>query len=144
MIQPNLAHLTVFAAVARHGSFRKAGAEAGMSTSAVSHAIRGLEELLGVSLFNRTTRSVALTDAGQRLLERLHPVLRDVRDAIDEMNNFRRTATGTLRINTSRGRCTPTTSSTTIASAIALRAAGFGVGSSSRAARCARSRSRGG
>ncbi len=101
-MQPNLSHLVVFTAVARHSSFQKAGAETGMSTSAVSHAIRGLEERLGVGLFNRTTRSVALTDAGQRLLERLQPVLREVGDAIEEMNNFRSTPTGTLRINTSR------------------------------------------
>jgi len=102
MNQPNLSHLFVFAAVARHGSFQRTAAEAGMSTSAVSHAIHGLEERLGVSLFNRTTRSVALTDAGQRLLERLQPALRDVGDALDEMNNFRATPTGTVRINTSR------------------------------------------
>src|SRR5208337_2061192 len=102
MEQPNLSHLAVFAAVARHRSFKKTAAEVGMSTSAVSHAIHGLEERLGVSLFNRTTRSVALTDAGQRLLERLRPALRDVGDALEEMNNFRVTSTGTVRINTSR------------------------------------------
>ncbi|GGF18178.1 transcriptional regulator [Aliidongia dinghuensis] len=102
MPQPNLSHLAVFAAVARHCSFQRAAAEAGMSTSAVSHAIRGLEERLGVSLFNRTTRSVALTEAGQRLLERLQPALRDVGDALEEMNSFRATPAGTLRINTSR------------------------------------------
>ncbi len=102
MAQPNLSHLAVFAAVARHSSFQKAAAVSGMSTSAVSHAIRGLEERLGVSLFNRTTRSVALTDAGHRLLERLQPALKDVSDAIEEMNNFRDTPTGTLRLNTSR------------------------------------------
>lgn len=72
-----------------------------MSTSAVSHAIRGLEERLGVSLFNRTTRSVALTEAGQRLVERLQPALRDVGDALDEMNDFRAAPSGKLRINTS-------------------------------------------
>jgi DNA-binding transcriptional LysR family regulator len=102
MEQPNLSHLAVFAAVARHRSFKKTAAEVGMSTSAVSHAIHGLEERLGVSLFNRTTRSVALTDAGRRLLERLRPALRDVGDALEEMNNFRITSTGTVRINTSR------------------------------------------
>jgi len=102
MPQPNLSHLAVFAAVARHKSFQRAASEAGMSTSAVSHAIRGLEERLGVSLLNRTTRSVSLTDAGKRLLERLQPALRDVGDALDEMNNFRTSPTGTLRINTSR------------------------------------------
>jgi DNA-binding transcriptional LysR family regulator len=102
MEQPNLSHLAVFAAVARHRSFKKTAAEVGMSTSAVSHAIHGLEERLGVTLFNRTTRSVALTDAGQRLLERLRPALRDVGDALEEMNNFRVTSTGTVRINSSR------------------------------------------
>lgn len=102
MDQPNLSHLSIFAAVARHNSFQRAAVEAGMSSSAVSHAIRGLEERLGVALFNRTTRSVALTEAGQRLLERLQPALRDVGDALEEMNNFRATPTGTLRINASR------------------------------------------
>ncbi len=101
MSQPNLSHLFVFAAVARHGSFQKTAAEVGMSASAVSHAIRGLEERLGVSLFNRTTRSVALTDAGHRLLERLQPALVDVGDALEEMNNFRARPTGTVRINCS-------------------------------------------
>jgi len=102
MPQPNLSHLAVFAAIARLGSFQRAAAEVGMSTSAVSHAIRGLEERLGVSLFNRTTRSVALTEAGQRLVERLQPALRDVGDALNEMNDFRTLPSGKLCINTSR------------------------------------------
>jgi DNA-binding transcriptional LysR family regulator len=101
MALDNLSHLAAFAAVARHSSFRKAGAELGLSTSAISYAIRGLEERFGVNLINRTTRSVALTDAGRRLLERLQPVLHDLSDALEEMNNFRATPTGTLRINTS-------------------------------------------
>lgn len=71
MATDNLSHLAAFAAVARHRSFRRAGAELALSTSAVSYAIRALEERLGVGLFHRTTRSVALTEAGQRLLERL-------------------------------------------------------------------------
>ncbi|WP_213773756.1 LysR family transcriptional regulator [Bradyrhizobium sp. dw_78] len=102
MSHPSLSHLSAFAAVARSLSFQRAGAETGMSTSAVSYAIRGLEERLGVSLFHRTTRSVALTEAGRRLFERLQPALRDVGDAVEEMNNFRTTPTGTLRINSSR------------------------------------------
>ncbi len=102
MLQPNFSHLAIFAAIARLGSFQRAAAEMGISTSAVSHAIRGLEERLGVGLFHRTTRSVALTEAGQRLLERLEPALRDVADALEEMNNFRTTPTGTLRINAPR------------------------------------------
>ncbi|MFD4839253.1 LysR substrate-binding domain-containing protein [Achromobacter sp. NPDC058515] len=102
MLPDNLSHLAAFSAVARLGSFRKAGEELGLSTSAVSYAIRSLEERLGVNLFNRTTRSVALTDAGQRLAERLQPVLHELGDALEEMNQFRGTASGTLRINTSR------------------------------------------
>jgi DNA-binding transcriptional LysR family regulator len=81
MQQPNLSHLLILAAVARHSSFRKAAEEVGISTSVVSHAIRGLEERLGVSLFNRTTRSVALTGAGERLLERMRPALEDLGSA---------------------------------------------------------------
>ncbi|URX63766.1 LysR family transcriptional regulator [Luteibacter anthropi] len=95
----NLSHLAAFAAVARHASFRKAGVELSLSTSAISYAIRGLEERLGVTLFHRTTRSVSLTEAGQRLLERLQPALRDVGEALAEMNEFRGTPAGTLRIN---------------------------------------------
>ncbi|MFZ6646327.1 LysR substrate-binding domain-containing protein [Undibacterium sp. TJN25] len=98
----NLSHLAVFASVARHSSFRKAAADLALSASAVSYAIRTLEDRLGVTLFNRTTRSVALSDAGKRLLERLQPALGDVSNALEEMNSFRATPSGTLRINTSR------------------------------------------
>lgn len=99
MATDNLTHLAAFAAVARHRSFRKAGAELALSTSAVSYAIRALEERLGVGLFHRTTRSVALTEAGQRLLERLQPALGQVHDALEEMNHFRAAPAGLLRIN---------------------------------------------
>lgn len=103
MMRPdNLSHLAAFAAVARHASFRKAGAELTLTTSAISYAIRNLEERLGVVLFHRTTRSVSLTEAGQRLLERLEPALADVGEALEEMNNFRATPAGTLRINMPR------------------------------------------
>lgn len=103
MLPANLSQLSAFTCVARLGSFKKAGAELSLSTSAISHAIRTLEERLGVSLFNRTTRSVALTDAGHHLLGRIEPALRDVGDALAEMNDFRERPAGTLRINTSRG-----------------------------------------
>ncbi|KAF1014781.1 MAG: HTH-type transcriptional regulator PgrR [Stenotrophomonas maltophilia] len=102
MATDNLTHLAAFAAVARHRSFRRAGAELGLSTSAVSYAIRALEERLGVALFRRTTRSVALTEAGQRLLERLQPALEQVNDALEEMNQFRAAPAGLLRINATR------------------------------------------
>ncbi|WP_313206578.1 LysR family transcriptional regulator [Stenotrophomonas sp.] len=102
MASDNLSHLAAFAAVARHRSFRKAGGELTLSTSAVSYAIRALEERLGVGLFHRTTRSVALTEAGQRLLDRLQPALGQVHDALEEMNRFRDSPTGLLRINAAR------------------------------------------
>nr|WP_216666813.1 LysR family transcriptional regulator [Stenotrophomonas bentonitica] len=94
--------MAAFAAVARHRSFRRAGAELTLSTSAVSYAIRALEERLGVGLFHRTTRSVALTEAGQRLLDRLQPALGQVHDALEEMNHFRAAPAGLLRINATR------------------------------------------
>ncbi|KRG73678.1 transcriptional regulator [Stenotrophomonas chelatiphaga] len=102
MATDNLTHLAAFAAVARHRSFRRAGAELALSTSAVSYAIRALEERLGVGLFHRTTRSVSLTEAGQRLMERLQPALGQVSDALEEMNRFRATPAGLLRINAAR------------------------------------------
>lgn len=102
MATDNLTHLAAFAAVARHRSFRRAGAELSLSTSAVSYAIRALEERLGVGLFHRTTRSVALTEAGQRLLLRLQPALGQVHDALEEMNQFRARPAGLLRINAAR------------------------------------------
>lgn len=102
MATDNLTHLAAFAAVARHRSFRRAGAELALSTSAVSYAMRALEERLGVGLFHRTTRSVSLTEAGQRLMERLQPALGQVSDALEEMNQFRATPAGLLRINAAR------------------------------------------
>ncbi|MFK3847169.1 LysR family transcriptional regulator [Stenotrophomonas sp. NPDC078853] len=102
MATDNLTHLAAFAAVARHRSFRRAAAELALSTSAVSYAIRALEERLGVGLFHRTTRSVSLTEAGQRLMERLQPALGQVSDALEEMNQFRATPAGLLRINAAR------------------------------------------
>ena len=71
---PGLPALEVFVAVARHGSFRKAASERGVSTSALSHVIRGLEQNLGVRLFHRTNRSIRITDAGAHLLARIGPV----------------------------------------------------------------------
>jgi DNA-binding transcriptional LysR family regulator len=102
MAAPNLPHLLTFLAVAKQLNFQKASNELNLSTSAVSHAIRTLEDRLGVSLFNRTTRSVALTAAGEHFLNRLEPLLSGVGDVIDEMNLFRDRPSGHLRINTSR------------------------------------------
>jgi DNA-binding transcriptional LysR family regulator len=104
----NLASLTdlqAFAAVARLRSFRQAASELGVSPSALSHALRGLETRLGVRLLNRTTRSVAPTEAGERLLSRLSPALQDIHGALDEINAFRDSPLGTLRINAPHAAC---------------------------------------
>ncbi|WP_227247548.1 LysR family transcriptional regulator [Paraburkholderia caribensis] len=94
-----LAELAAFTAVATHRSFRKAAIERGTSASAVSHAIRSLEGRVGVRLFHRTTRNVSLTDAGQMLFARLGPALTDMREAVDELNSWRDTPFGTVRLN---------------------------------------------
>ena len=86
-------------AVARRASFRQAAIDLGMSTTALSHMIARIEAELGVRLFNRTTRSVALTDAGRIFVDRLGPSLQDVREAIEIVRERRATPTGTLRIN---------------------------------------------
>src|SRR5689334_15507174 len=94
--------LSAFVAVGEHRNFTRAAAQLGISPPTLSQAIRSLEERLGVRLFNRTTRSVALTDAGQRLLADLQPVLDGLDKAIDGINSFRESPTGTLRLSTPR------------------------------------------
>jgi DNA-binding transcriptional LysR family regulator len=94
-----LSELAVFAAVARHLSFRLAATERGTSASAISHSIRSLESRVGVRLFHRTTRSVSLTEAGEMLFARLDPALTDIRAAVDGLNSFRATPLGTIRLN---------------------------------------------
>jgi DNA-binding transcriptional LysR family regulator len=98
-MKTDLGHLNAFVAVARAGGFREAARQSGSSASSLSEAVRRLEGQLGVRLFNRTTRSVAPTEAGTRLLERLGPALREVEAALDVMNGFRETPAGTLRLN---------------------------------------------
>jgi DNA-binding transcriptional LysR family regulator len=95
----DLADLDAFAAVARARSFRSAARLRGVSASSLSEALRRLEARLGVRLLNRTTRSVTPTEAGQRLLERLGPALSEVAAALDAVNGFRDSPTGTLRLN---------------------------------------------
>src|SRR6266404_9436746 len=94
--QPSLTALLAFAAIARHGSFRAAADELNMSPSTLSHMMRALEERLGLRLFNRTTRSVAQTEAGDRLFRNLAPVLHDLDRALTNVGTLRlavRTAT---------------------------------------------------
>lgn len=86
-------------AVARRGSFRAAAIYLGISTTALSHTIAKFESELGVRLFNRTTRSVALTDAGRLFIERVSPPLTEVNDALEAVRSRRQTPSGILRIN---------------------------------------------
>ncbi|MCJ9428676.1 LysR family transcriptional regulator [Kordiimonas marina] len=95
----DLRDLTAFAAVARHKSFRRAAAELRVSVSGLSQRMKALEERLGLRLLNRTTRSVAPTEAGERLLARLTPALRDVEDALADIHERQEAVTGRLRIN---------------------------------------------
>ena len=95
----DLGDLTVFVAVARAGGFREAARVSGGSASGVSEAVSRLERRLGVRLLNRTTRSVAPTEAGARLLDRLGPALGEVEAALDVVNGFRDRPAGTLRLN---------------------------------------------
>jgi DNA-binding transcriptional LysR family regulator len=97
--RPSLTELISFAAVATHKSFRAAADELRMSPSTLSHTVRALETRLGVRLLHRTTRSVALTEAGQGLLARVQPLIKEVYAAIGEIDNYRSKPTGTLRIN---------------------------------------------
>jgi len=103
MHRSGLVELDAVLAVARRGSFRAAAAELGMSTSAVSNAIAGLEARLGSRLFHRTTRSVSLTEAGRRFADRITPALMEIRSASEEINAQDQSLTGTLRINASVG-----------------------------------------
>ena len=98
----NMSDFATFFAVARNQSFRAAGDELGLSSSAISHSIKTLEQRLKIRLFNRTTRSVSLTEAGSNLYERLRPAFDEIQIMLDEMNDFRLTPTGTLKINAAR------------------------------------------
>ncbi|MDH6265410.1 DNA-binding transcriptional LysR family regulator [Rhizobium sp. SG_E_25_P2] len=95
----SLRELDAVIAIARRGTFRAAAIEIGTSTTALSHMIAKLEANLGVRLFNRTTRSVALTDAGQQFVQRVAPSLQDIYGALEAVRAQRATPMGTIRIN---------------------------------------------
>jgi DNA-binding transcriptional LysR family regulator len=97
-----LSHLPVVIGVARHRGFAPAAAALGMSPSAVSHAVRTVEDRLGELLFARTTRSVSLTEAGTRFLASVEPALADIDKAAEDLSAERGEVTGLLRINTVR------------------------------------------
>src|SRR5689334_9264026 len=92
------AELSAFAAVAEAKSFAKAASRLGIAPSTLSQTIRALEERLDVRLLNRTTRSVATTEAGERLMAELQPALESVGRALETVNAFRAKPMGTLRI----------------------------------------------
>jgi len=95
----NLTDLTAFVAVVRSGGFREASRATGSGASSLSEAVRRLETRLGVRLLNRSTRSVAPTEAGARLFERLALALTEVEASLDVVNSFRGRPAGTLRLN---------------------------------------------
>jgi len=95
----DLRDLGAFVAVARTRNFRRAALEQRVSVSSLSQRLRDMEERLGVRLMNRTTRSVALTEAGELLLARVGPAMHDVSDALDQVRGLRDVPSGRLRIN---------------------------------------------
>src|SRR6202521_6388697 len=99
MRRGDMGDLTAFVAVADHLSFRAAASRLGVTPSALSHSMRQLEERLGMRLLNRTTRSVAVTDAGLRLLERLRPAIGEIAGALEDLNQERQRPVGRLRIH---------------------------------------------
>lgn len=88
-MQENMNDLRAFLLVAQTKSFTKAAAQTGVSPSALSHTIRGLEERLKIKLFHRTTRNIATTEAGERLYQRLLPLFSDIdREVADHMEKW--------------------------------------------------------
>lgn len=95
----DVADLIYFLAIARHRSFSRAAVEIGVSASALSHALKGLEGRLGVRLLNRTTKSVTLTTAGEALAEAIGQPFEAIDGAMETLNRFRDTPSGRIRIN---------------------------------------------
>src|SRR5579863_8692006 len=98
MKKASIAEMSAFVAIAEHASFAKAAKQLGVSRSSLSESLRALEERLGVRLINRTTRSVAPTEAGERLLVQLRPLLDNFDAALESVNAFRESPAGHLRI----------------------------------------------
>lgn len=94
--------LLAFVTVAKHSSFTSAAAELDLSAAALSQSVRVLEERIGVRLFNRTTRSVSLTEAGEEYLGRVAPAISDLLEATESLSRFRDKPVGLLRLNAGR------------------------------------------
>jgi len=102
-MNPSQVELDAVVTVARLGGFRAAARELGMSSSALSHAVSALESRLGVRLFNRTTRSVALSQAGEQFVAEIAPALAAIRSAVERIDEHRTEPTGILRLNMAPG-----------------------------------------
>ena len=99
MPRQNVNDLLAFLAVAKERSFTRAAAKLGVSQSALSHTIRGLEERLGLRLLTRTTRSVSPTEAGERLLLTVGPRFEEIEAELEALSELREKPAGTIRIN---------------------------------------------
>jgi DNA-binding transcriptional LysR family regulator len=100
MPRENLSDIEAFLAIARERSFTKATAQLGVSQSALSHTIRGLEERLGLRLLTRTTRSVSPTEAGERMLQTVGPRFEEIAAELAALSELREKPAGTIRITT--------------------------------------------
>jgi DNA-binding transcriptional LysR family regulator len=98
-----LSDLRAIAVVADTGSFRGAAKELETAVSSLSHQVANVEKRVGIRLFNRTTRSVSLTEAGEALLQRVRPALNEIDEALQAVDHLRATPTGIIRLNTSEG-----------------------------------------
>jgi len=99
----DLAAFAAFLSVATHRSFRTAANELNMTPSAISHSIKVLEERLNIRLFHRTTRSVSLTEAGERFAAKLRPAMASIEEAVQDLEGNGPVPSGTVRINASEG-----------------------------------------
>ncbi|WDS36494.1 LysR family transcriptional regulator [Pseudoxanthomonas sp.] len=100
MARENFNDLMVFVTVAREGSFTRAAAQLGLSQSALSHTVRALEARLGIRLLTRTTRSVSMTEAGERLFDTLAPRFEEIESELSAITEYRDRPAGTVRITT--------------------------------------------
>ncbi|WP_434114305.1 LysR family transcriptional regulator [Paraburkholderia caffeinilytica] len=107
MARAGLSELTAFVAIAEQRSFRAAARILGVSPSALSHSMRGLEARLAVRLLNRTTRSVALTEAGEQLLRRVRPAIADLEEAVNQVASEHDKPSGSIRISASEASVRP-------------------------------------
>src|SRR3954469_9487829 len=98
MVRDELSVLAAFLTVAQERSFTRAAKRLGVSPSALSHAVKGLEEQIGIRLLARTTRSVAATEAGEQLIAHLDPALNDIRQALGRVAGLRERPTGRVRL----------------------------------------------